>query len=332
MLLTAPSLPETLNRRAVRDLPIIDLTSASDEVATAIDAACREIGFFAVVGHGVDDALLAALEHAAREFFAGPEHDKAAYAMARAGKAWRGWFPVGGELTSGVPDRKEGLYFGAEGPPDDPRPLHGGNQFPPDLRQPVLDWMGAMTDLGQRLLRAMATGLGLPAGWFEAHLTADPVTLFRVFHYPAVPADDSAWGVAEHTDYGLLTVLAQDGNGGLEVRRADGTWIAVPPDRTAFVCNLGDMLERMTGGLYRSTPHRVRNAGATGRLSFPFFLDPSWDAVVAPLPLGGAAGPAPDRWDGADPLAFGGTYGEYLTAKVQRVFPELWSGIGDQSP
>jgi isopenicillin N synthase-like dioxygenase len=298
-------------------LPVIDLTDAA-AAADAIDRACRKVGFFTVVGHGVDPQLLDDLDAAARRFFAGPDAGKVPYAMATGGKAWRGWFPLRGELTSGVPDHKEGIYFGTEGDADDPRPLHGPNRFPPGLAAPVLNWMNAMSELGLRLLGLLAGHVDFPPGLLD-----DPVRLFRIFHYPAVPATDDGWGVAEHTDYGLLTILAQDGTGGLEVRRADGEWIGVPPDRHAFVCNIGDMLERMTGGRYRSTPHRVRNAGPADRLSFPFFMDPSWDAALEPL-LGDAA-TGPDRWDGEDPLAFDGTYGDYLTAKVQRVFPELWA-------
>ena len=93
----------------------------------------------------------------------------------------------------------------------------------------------------------------------------------------------AAWGVREHTDYGLLTILLQDDTGGLQVRSPTG-WIDVPPDPDAFVCNIGDMLERMTAGRYRSTPHRVRNTTRRSRLSFPFFFDPGWDAVVRPVP------------------------------------------------
>jgi isopenicillin N synthase-like dioxygenase len=300
--------------------------------AVAIDRACRDVGFFTVVGHGVPMAALERLDAAARAFFAQSDEAKSAFAMPRAGKAWRGWFPLGGELTSGIPDRKEGLYFGAEGDHRDPRPLHGANQFPPGLREPVLAWMAAMTALGQRLLGLLATGLGLDERWFRQWLTADPVTLFRIFHYPPQPAGSGGWGVAEHTDYGLLTILAQDGTGGLEVRAADGTWVDVPPGREPLVCNLGDMLEKLTAGRYRSTPHRVRNVSDRSRLSFPFFLDPSWDATVPPLQLGDEAGPAPARWDDADPMLFEGTYGEYLTDKVRRVFPELWSGVGAGSP
>jgi isopenicillin N synthase-like dioxygenase len=191
-----------------------------------------------------------------------------------------------------------------------------------------------MTELGHALMRGVALALGLAPEWFERELTADPTILFRIFCYPPTPAHDLAlhednWGVREHTDYGLLTILAQDDVGGLQVRSADG-WIDVPPDPEAFVCNIGDMLERMTGGRYRSTPHRVRNAGTTTRLSFPFFFDPGWDATVRPVPevgYGQETAEAQSRWDGANVHELSGTYGEYLLAKVSRVFPALITDV-----
>ncbi len=320
-------------------LPIIDvgpLVAGDDDpaVASALDAAARDLGFFYVVGHGVGPSDLQRLERSARALFALPDAAKERIAMRHAGRAWRGWFPLGGELTSGRPDGKEGCYFGAELGPDDPRvrrglPLHGANLFPaevPELRTAVLDHLDSLTAVGQAVLRGMALGLGLPGGWFTEHLTADPLLLFRIFRYPPQPEPDDGWGVAEHTDYGLLTLLLQDDAGGLEVRTADG-WVAAPPVPGSLVCNLGDMLERLTGGRYRSTPHRVRNTSGTDRVSFPFFLDPGWDTEVVPLPLDitGPAGPQPPRWDDADVTALppGTTYGEYLMAKVGKVFPDL---------
>jgi len=304
-------------------------------VARAIDTACRETGFFSIVNHGVDARLRARLDREAREFFALDDAEKARIAMVHGGRAWRGWFPVGGELTSGVPDRKEGIYFGSELEPDDPRvrdglPLHGPNQFPrrpSGLRDTVLAYLEAMRTLSQDVMRGVALGLGLDADWFARELTRDPVVLFRIFHYPPAsePAHRDAWGVGEHTDYGLLTVLLQDATGGLQVRTPSG-WIDVPADPDAFVCNVGDMLERMTGGRYRSTPHRARNPGAHGRLSFPFFFDPGWDAEVHAVPDVAGDSPAPDsppRWDDADVHELSGTYGEYLLTKVGRVFPDL---------
>jgi isopenicillin N synthase-like dioxygenase len=208
------------------------------------------------------------------------------------------------------------------------RPLHGANLFPQrpeQLRDLVLRYIEEMTELGQRVLEGVALGLGLPRRWFREALTADPVVLFRIFHYPPTRPTTDDWGVGEHTDYGLLTLLGQDGNAGLQVR-TDGGWVDVPPDPDTFVCNLGDMLERLTGGRYRSTPHRVLNTSGAERLSYPFFLDPSWDAVVERLPI--VARPPDDddaaaRWDAASVHGFTGTYGDYLLQKVAKVFPEL---------
>ena len=323
--------------------PLVDPASSREAraaVGRAMDAACRTSGFLLVTGHGIDAGLRDDLEALHREFFALPDEVKAAISMDRAGPAWRGWFPVGGELTSGVPDRKEGVYYGVELPADDPRvvagtPLHGANQVPDrprDLGPTVLRWIDEVTALGQALLRGLALGLGIEEDWFARHLTADPTVLFRAFHYP--PGDTDSWGVGEHTDYGLITLLAQDHHGGLQVR-SDGEWLDVPADPYVFVVNLGDMLDRMTRGRYRSDPHRVRNLSGQDRVSFPLFLDPSWDARVTPLPESVFAGdPTPpddadSRWDGASVHEWDGVYGDYLTAKVSRVFPDLFADAVD---
>jgi len=328
----------------VPPLPVIDVSSLRDgppppDLARRIDEACRSTGFFYVVGHGIDPQLGADLDRQARQFFALDEAEKSTIAMARGGRAWRGWFPLDGELTSGVPDRKEGLYFGQELGPEDPRvaagmPLHGPNLFPvrpPELRQTVLDHMAAVTELGHRLVAAIAVALGLDESWFDRHLTADPLVLFRIFHYPPIPDGDEGWSVGEHTDYGLITILAQDASGGLEVRGPEG-WIAAPPVPDSFVVNLGDMLERMTDGRYRSTPHRVRNTSGVDRLSFPLFFDPAWDAEVRPVPSasirsGSRRDDSADRWDGRSVHDWTGTYGSYLLSKVGRVFPDLGAEV-----
>jgi isopenicillin N synthase-like dioxygenase len=319
------------------EVPEIDVGRVDEEgrvggdVAHAVDRACRDVGVFYLRGHGVDSALQDQLDSLAREFFALPDSEKQDIAMAKGGRAWRGWFPVGGELTDGVADMKEGLYFGADLDADHPRvaastALHGPNLYPrrPAALAPVVDaYMDALVRVGHRVLSAVAVGLGLGPSWFSEHLTTDPVTLFRIFRYPARPGAGQ-WGVAEHTDYGLLTLLAQDSSGGLQVQTNDG-WIDVAPRPGTLVCNLGDMLERLTGGQYRSTAHRVRNTSDHDRLSFPFFLDPSWDAHVERLPI--VDRPVEDdaarRWDHASVHGFEGTYGTYLLSKVGQVFPEL---------
>jgi isopenicillin N synthase-like dioxygenase len=320
-------------------VPVIDVgtlvsggsESARDAVADQIQAACHDRGFFYVTGHGVPGELLGDLADASAEFFALPAADKLEIAMEHGGRAWRGYFPVGGELTSGRPDLKEGLYFGTELPAGDPRvkagmPLHGANLFPrqvPRLRPLVLAYTDALTALGQAVLSGIALSLGLDAGYFASGYTADPTILFRIFHYPPSPPEAQDWGVGEHTDYGLLTLLAQDDSGGLQIAAPEG-WIDAPPIPGTLVCNIGDMLDRLTGGWYRSTPHRVRNLSGHGRLSFPFFLDPGFADEVPPLPGRAATGEeGRPRWDGQDLRAFTGTYGDYLLGKVSKVFPQL---------
>ncbi len=327
-------------------LPVIDMAAlfvaedklGHERVACEIQAACRSSGFFYVTGHGVVAACVAELERASHVFFGLPFAQKMRIAMRHGGLAWRGYFPVGGELTSGAPDQKEGIYFGTELPANHPRvlantPLHGANLWPaavPELQGPVMEYMRATTRAAQALLRGVALSLQLPADYFVQNYTAEPTVLFRIFHYPPptraeTPSADSAWGVGEHTDYGLLTLLAQDRLGGLQVR-SEGCWIDAPPIEGALVCNIGDMLDRLTGGWYRSTPHRVKNTSGESRLSFPLFFDPDFAAEMQPLPEAGVADAGrrvEPRWDNVDLQAFEGTYGDYLLGKVAKVFPEL---------
>jgi isopenicillin N synthase-like dioxygenase len=323
-------------------IPVIDVgeliagTEGRREVAVRLGEACRESGFFYVVGHGVDEVLQQRLRDLSRQFFARDVDAKMQVRMALGGRAWRGYFRVGDELTSGKPDQKEGLYFGAELPADHPlvrsgTPMHGPNLFPaglPGFRETVLDYMAALTHLGHRLVAGLALSLGLDESYFADRYTALPLVLFRIFNYPP-PPDPTSWGVGEHTDYGLLTILLQDDAGGLEVR-SQSRWVPAPPLPGSFVCNIGDMLDRMTRGLYRSTPHRVRNPAPRDRLSFPFFFDPGYFARVQPIDLPGRHA-APDdrveRWDGASVHVFEGTYGEYLLNKVGKVFPQLRQAV-----
>lgn len=312
-------------------VPMIDVRAlvaqAGDQrsVSDAIGRACRENGFFYVIGHGVSEGLVQRLDEMSRRFFAQDVETKLQIRMALAGKAWRGYFPVGDELTSGKPDLKEGLYFGSELSEDDPRvcaglPLHGANLFPqgiPGFRDTILEYTAALTDLGHALMRGVALSLGLQPGYFRERYMADPLALFRVFHYPPVTRKtelDEQWGVGQHTDYGVLTILKQDDVGGLQVKTRS-RWIDAPPVPGSFVCNIGDMLDRLTRGLYRSTPHRVQNLSGRSRLSFPFFFDPGFDARIEAIDLSGVKLPEDDReerWDRASVHEFEGTYGDYI--------------------
>lgn len=359
----------------------LDVREDVRAAAATLRASLREVGFAYVAMPPHVVALADALDAAARDFFAMPLADKLAIDMDRSGAAWRGYFPVGRELTSGVPDIKEGLYLGTEDVAVDEggaaggdtgrhsKPLHGVNQWPasvPALRPAVMRYMEATTALGHVLMRGIALGLGLPSDYFQCRLTAQPLILFRIFAYPptttmpttaagaaatadaGVEAPVERWGVGEHTDYGVLTLLRQDESGGLEVRSRRGEWVAAPPRPGTLVINIGDMLERMTHGYLRSTPHRVRVPrhlpGGRSRISFPLFFDPGFDVEVAPLPMealvvgapgfaelaaaiarGDADASARERWDRASVHAFRGRYGAYVMSKVARVFPHLFA-------
>ncbi len=329
-------------------LPIIDISALLDHqanhqsVGAALRHACRTWGFFYIQGHGVDQNLQQHLQDLSWQFFNRPLTEKQNLAMLKGGRAWRGYFQVGEELTSGKPDVKEGLYFGKELSTDHPlvmanTPLHGPNLFPdiPGFKTAVLRYLESMTQLGHALMRGIAVSLELPVDYFRQHYLDDPLVLFRIFHYPKLNEQhrqNAQWGVGEHTDYGVLTLLKQDEVGGLQVKSAE-QWIEAPPIENTFICNIGDMLDRLTQGYYRSTPHRVLNTSAQGRLSFPFFFDPNFNKKVYPINLNHL----PDfkvqkhpRWDQRDLNQLSGTYGSYLLDKVGKVFPQLMGDVDIQ--
>lgn len=321
-------------------IPIIDIgelvanSSKKFDIAKQINSACREYGFFYVTGHGVCKSLEDKLEEVSRKFFSQSVKVKEAIRMDLGGRAWRGYFSVGGELTSGKQDMKEGIYFGAELNEQHPlvqskTPLHGPNLFPeniPEFREIVLDYIDAMTQLGHIILSGIALSLHLDENYFAEFYTKNPLPLFRIFNYPARSTDTTDWGVGEHTDYGILTILKQDDLGGLQVK-SKSRWIDALPIAGTFVCNIGDQLDRMTGGFYKSTPHRVRCPTKNkDRLSFPFFFDPNFHSEVKAINLIEGDEIVDDsaiRWDKSNVHEFNGTYGEYLLKKVSKVFPQL---------
>ncbi len=146
--------------------PLVSGSAKRDDVARRLGEACREHGFFYVVGHGVDDGLCQRLEALSREFFSRSTDEKLRINMAAGGRAWRGYFRVGDELTSGKPDQKEGIYFGQELPDDHPAvvartPLHGRNLWPEvaGFRETVLEYLAATTQVGHHLSNRSRPGL-----------------------------------------------------------------------------------------------------------------------------------------------------------------------------
>ncbi|KAF4583642.1 iron/ascorbate-dependent oxidoreductase family protein [Pleurotus pulmonarius] len=298
-------------------------------------------GFCLLKGTGIPASQRQDLFRTAAEFFALPEEKKLELHVRTGGVAWRGYMPHGGEATHGHLDHKVGMYFGPEHPDDHPHaglPLHGKNRFPDDsvpaMRPAVLTWIDQITNLGKALSDAISLSLGLERPYMrEKYLAPEPVAIVRCFKYtaPKTPsAGQQAWGIGEHTDFGYLTLLTTDAPG-LQVKSPSGDWIDVPLNDDYIICNVGDMLDQMTGGRFISTPHRVvPPPQGTSRISVPFFFDFSWDAKMEHLPLDHLPALTPEeqavakaRWEQTTFTGVSGVWAQYLAKKVKKVFPDL---------
>ncbi|KAJ3060684.1 hypothetical protein HK102_009403, partial [Quaeritorhiza haematococci] len=245
----------------------------------------------------------------------------------------------------GKVDRKEGLYIMPEHGEENPRvkagtPLYGKNQFPdktlPDLRPVVLEYIDQVTELGHRMMELISLSLGLDAQYIRTHFTQDPIALVRLFSYPPLSptqtsTNDDSWGIGAHTDYGLWTMLKQFAPGlQFESPDSSGSWVDIPFIEDAFVMNVGDVLDRMTQGRFKSRRHRARNLTPTRRLTIPFFFDPSWDAKMGYLPLDHLPGvegeeelkEREERWSKTSIVELEGEYSMFLAKKVAKVFPD----------
>jgi isopenicillin N synthase-like dioxygenase len=309
-------------------VPVIDLGPLRDggdagivAVARAIGAAARDVGFFAVVNHGIAQPLIDNLFAAAHAFFALPPAVKAETPI-EASPHYLGYARMALEkLDPNRPgDAKESFNAGREREPDDPdlragTPFVGVNHWPrlPGFRDALLAYFAGMEDLGAALHRAIAVDLGRDPDFFASAFDRS-LSALRILHYPPHPGefDGRQYGAAPHTDYGGLTLLAQDDAGGLEVRRRDGTWIAVDPAPDTFVCNIGDALMRWTNDVYASTAHRVVNRSGRERYSAAFFCEPNPDAVIACIPSCAPDGHPPQY----PPIAFA----DYLRSRLEPTY------------
>lgn len=282
------------------ELPVIEVSglrsgdaSAVPGVARAIREACTGPGFFYVRGHGVPDAVIAAAYGEALAFFRRPEAEKRRVA---ANTLHRGWHAMGGALMEGAKhaDRKEFFSIGLELAESDPDvvagvPLRGPNQWPdfaPGLRSAMSAYFDAVGCAGANLLRAVAVSLDLSPEFFAARYRK-PLQRTQAIYYPPVALREDEFGLAAHTDFGCITLLWQDENGGLQVReRQSGEWIEAPPLPGTLVVNVGDLLGRWSNDRFASTPHRVLNRSGRERVSIATFYDPDFDAGVDPRDLG----------------------------------------------
>ena len=206
---------------------------------------------------------------------------------------------------------------GGEGSAESPsaNPLLGPNVWPaamPALKPSVYPYFEVASACAEDLLRGFALGAGLDAEHF-IRCRDRPLSRGSLQYYPPQPEDaaEDQFGVAPHTDFGVLTVLCQDEIGGLEIRRRDGTWAAMPPIPGTLVVNIGDLLERWSNRRYRSTVHRVINASGRERLSLVLAYDPNFETLVDPRAFCA---------EGETPRAAPITCGDYLLWRFGKAF------------
>lgn len=309
-------------------IPIIDVAplfhgeGGLATVAQAVENAYSRVGFAYIINHRIPQELVTGVFAASADFHGLSQAEKMEIEI---NEFHRGFIPINTSTprTSSVatvtkPNQSESFMMMHELSPCDPdllagADLAGPNQWPrqlPHFKAVVTAYNDAMIELARRLVEVMAVALGEAKDAFDPYFK-NPTTFLRLLYYPKAPSNNPGdeFGSAPHTDYGFITILAQDENGGLQVRNVAGKWIDAPPLAGSFVMNVGDTLHRFSNGHFISTPHRVINRSGRPRYSCPFFFDPGMRAVVQPLPCSISRG-RPSQYE---PVV----YGEYLMARLR---------------
>jgi isopenicillin N synthase-like dioxygenase len=322
------------------EIPVVDLGPAlggdkekERAVAEKIADACARVGFFYVKNHGIAGSDIQAIFETAADFHNLPLDAKMEVSVTR-NNHFQGYLHG---MTKGT-DKKitENLQeaYSIRRPlaADDPdllagTPMHGMIPWPsamPDLEPRMMAYYHKVDILGKRLTHLFEISLELPNNTFKRFFKKD-MNQLRLLHYPPQPPDSSGehLGARAHTDTDAFTILAQDMNGGLEVRNKDGDWLAVPPIADTFVINVGEILKVWTDGIFSSTPHRVINRSGRRRYSIPFFMFPTFDEVIYPILRNpDPANVAPEDLATSMPRDRPFIWGEFKARNSARILPQ----------
>lgn len=254
-------------------------------------SAYNKYGFGYIINHGIEKTLIEQLFQVSKQFHSQPLSEKMRVALDH---NHRGYIAINTstDVNSKLadvkkPNQSESFMMMREDKSELPDVyLSGPNQWPKleNFKEVLEKYTFNMTKLGRNLMRLALLSSGVRDLSVMQSLDT-PTIWLRLLHYPPISKNSPSdlYGSAPHTDFGCLTILAQDEIGGLQVQTREGEWIDVPKLEGSFVVNVGDMLSRYTNGLLRSTPHRVINKSGKERFSCPFFFDPHTNAVVQPL-------------------------------------------------
>ena len=305
------------------EIPLISLAAlnmgdraGTAKIAEQIREACERIGFFYIVDHGVADDVISGAFDQAKRFFSQPLEFKQQVAVNAQQNGYRRSGSV--QIPGNAPDVKEVFDIGVDLAADHPnvvagKPLHGPNPWPEleGFREAIDAYFHAVRDVGYRMLPAFALALDLPQDYFLPY-HEDSFTTMRVMRYPPTPPGKSQYGTAPHSDFGTITLLAQDGLGGLQVLTRSREWVDAPALPGSFVVNIGDLMACWTNDRFTSTPHRVINKTDQDRYSIPMFYNPSFDTVAECLP----SCQGPDNPPRHPPIH----YGDYVVGIFERIF------------
>lgn len=292
-------------RASATEMPILDLGNwlAGGSIAPLVDqfkAACTNTGFFYIRNHGIPRAVVDGVFQATKRYFDLPEEERLKDKVDE--RFRRGFMPYGITQHPGhKPDLKESYELGIDLPLTDPDvqaglPLHGPNRWPADkpwLQDAAETYFLHTVALGKQMMRIVAVALGQPEDFFLQYCSK-PMVQSRLFHYPPQSSPTALeLGAAAHTDYGMMTILAQDPIGGLELRTRSGEWVAAPWIEDTLVINLGDMVKVWTNEVYVSNLHRVANRTGRERFSIPTFFNLDYHTPVRCLPAFAVEGQEP---------------------------------------
>lgn len=279
-------------------IPIIDVgdlrpgNPIPPRLIKEIDKALKEVGFFTVINHGIDHILISDFFSQIKSFFDLPLDSKEMIEIHKS-PHMRGYFSEGADKSDGIlGDIKEGYDMATDLPLDDPYvkaklPFYGPNVWPkelPEFKSVMTEYHTQMLVFGKRLLKVFALALNMPIDYFDDKFIK-PMAQLRILRYPSIShVQGEPIGAGEHTDFGWITMIAQNDTGGLEIQKSDGTWTPVKPVPNSFVVNVGDLMSLWTNERYKATMHRVINTTGKIRHSAAFFMDPDYTATVECLP------------------------------------------------
>jgi len=269
-------------------IPEISLTSLQNQSESDLQIlkeALNSHGFFTIIDHGIDDALLEESYNCAENFFDLPEDIKMKYARPDIGGA-RGYTPFGKETALGenVADLKEFWHLGPEVDQSYDKRIRENISVDElsNFNSHFNTLFNSLNDLGIKVLESIALVLDLPKNYFEAKVIKGN-SILRLLHYPPVETNENVLRARAHADINLITLLVGAEEGGLEVQNKDNQWIPIKPNSKSIVCNIGDMMQLITEGNLKSTPHQVVEYSANdskSRYSMPFFLHPSPEVIL----------------------------------------------------